>query len=79
MYSLIVAASDRFVFLILFQIFSQNKKINMFSDLLDDDLLSDSLGLPPLTLTETMVNINNHGEYIKLLKWTDGIRNDNYI
>ncbi len=51
----------------------------MFSDLLDDDLLSDSLGLPPLTLTETMVNINNHGEYIKLLKWTDGIRNDNYI
>ncbi len=51
----------------------------MFSDLIDDDLLLGSLMLPSPTLTKTMVNINNNGEYIKPLKWTHGISNNNYI
>ncbi len=40
----------------------------MFSDLVDDDLLLGSLVLPSPTLTKTMININNSGKYIKLLK-----------
>jgi len=54
-------------------------KAKMFSDLIDDDLLLGSLMLPSPTLTKTMVNINNNGEYIKPLEWTHGISNNNYL